>query len=208
LASGTGDGGALGDGNTAAHQSTFFQPVRTFPGNVPLTGITKIGAHYSTAMALNGTTNQLYAWGHNWDAVWGNGQGGNDREGFAGIKHRNIKDFWFTQSHDGNMAAFYLDTDNILRAAGANTDFQLGVLYNAQSPVVSVAQRVALPEGEWPVQLVKTGTITSAAFLGHTCLTNKNRIFIWGYSSDSPLQGLAQMRWPILVNDFYSSNQR
>jgi hypothetical protein len=106
------------------------------------------------------------------------------------------------------MSAFYLDTGNTLRAAGSNDDFQLGVLYAAQGEVVSVAQRVALPEGEWPVQLVKMGTITGSQFLAHTCLTNKNRIFIWGFAFDSPLQGLAQMRWPILVNDFYSSNQR
>jgi alpha-tubulin suppressor-like RCC1 family protein len=208
LASGTGNGGALGDGNTADHQSNYFQPVLTYPGNVPLTGITKIGASYTTLMALNGTTNQLYACGHNWDGVWGNGQGGNVTEGFAGIKQRNIKDFWLTMSHDGNMSVFFLDTNNVLRASGANTDFQLGVLYNAQSPVVSVAQRVPLPEGEYPVTIVRTGTTTGSPFVGHTCLTNKNRIFMWGYAFESPLQDMAQIRWPLLVNDFYSSNQR
>jgi hypothetical protein len=210
LASGTGDDGILGDGNLAAHQVNFFQPVLTFPmaGNVPLTGITKIGAQYSTFLALNGTTNQLYATGRNWDGVWGNGAAGDVRYRGATIIQKDIKDFWFTQSQVGYMAAFYLDTDNILKAAGSNADFQLGVLYAAQAEVVSVAQRVALPEGELPVQLVKTGTFTSSPFLGHMCLTNKNRIFMWGYSFDSPLQGMSQVRWPILVNDFYSSNQR
>jgi hypothetical protein len=174
---------------------------------VPLTGITKIGAQYSTAMALNGTTNQLYAWGHNWDAVWGNGQGGDIKEGFAGIKQRNIRDFWFTQSHDGNMAAFFLDTNNILRASGSNGDYQLGVMTDGGG-IVSVAQRVALPEGEYPVTVARTGTVTGAAYLGHTCLTNKNRIFMWGYAFESPLQNMAQIRWPLLVNDFYYSNQR
>jgi hypothetical protein len=208
LACGTGNNGALGDGNLAAHQVNYFQPVLTYPGNVPLTGITKIGASYITLMALNGTTNQLYACGHNWDGVWGNGQGGDDKREFAGIIQKDIKDFWLTMSHDGNMSAFYLDTSNVLRAAGANTDFQLGVLYNAQTPVVSVAQRVPLPEGEYPVMIVRTGTTTGAPYVGHTCLTNKNRIFLWGYPFDSPLQGMGQIRWPLLINDFYSSNQR
>jgi len=207
LASGTGNGGALGDGNLADHQSNYFQPVLTYPGNVPLTGITKIGASYTTLMALNGTTNQLYAFGHNWDSVWGNGQGGNDKEAYAAIKHKNIKDFWLTNSHEGNMAAFFLDTDNVLRAAGSNGDYQLGVQTTAGG-IVSVAERVPLPEGEYPVQLVRTGTVTGAAYLGHTCLTNKNRIFLWGYPFESPLQGMTYTRWPLLINDFYSSNQR
>jgi alpha-tubulin suppressor-like RCC1 family protein len=207
LSCGTGNGGALGDGNTDAHQVTYFQPVLTYPGNVPLTGITKIGASYTTLMALNGTTNQLYACGHNWDGVWGNGQGGNVTEGFARIKHKDIKDFWLTMSHEGNMAAFFLDTDNVLRAAGSNGDYQLGLITSAGG-VQSTAERVALPEGEYPVTIVKTGTVTSGAFLGHTCLTNKNRIFMWGYAFESPLQNMAYIRWPLLVNDFYSSNQR
>jgi alpha-tubulin suppressor-like RCC1 family protein len=209
LASGTGDGGILGDGNTAAHQVNYFQPVLTYPGNVPLTGITKIGASYTTLMALNGTTNQLYACGHNWDSVWGNGQGGNDTEGFASIKHRGIKDFWLTMSHNGNMASFFLAMDNVLRAAGSNGDFQLGVIKTAGG-IVRTAERVPLPEGEYPVMVVKTGTVTSDAFLGHTCLTNKNRIFLWGITGAdlSPLQGTDTLRWPILVNDFYSPNQR
>lgn len=207
LAAGCGNSGILGDGNLAAHQSNFFQPMLTYPGNVPLSGITKIGAQYSTFIALNGTTNQLYATGHNWDGVWGNGQGGDDKREFAGIIQKNIKDFWFTMSNNGNMACFYLGTDNILRAAGSNGDFQLGVITTAQA-VVTTAQRVALPEGEYPITLVKTGTVTGGLFSGHICLTNKNRIFMWGYSFESPLQNMAQIRWPLLVNDFYSPNQR
>lgn len=209
LACGTGNDGALGDGNLAAHQVTYFQPVLTFPmeGNVPLTGITKIGASYTTLMALNGTTNQLYACGHNWDAVWGSGAGGDVKYRGAAIIQKDIKDFWLTMSHEGNMAAFFLDTDNILRAAGTNGDYQLGVMTDGGG-IVSVAQRVALPEGEYPVTVARTGTVTGAAYLGHTCLTNKNRIFLWGYAFDSPLQNMARIRWPLLVNDFYSSNQR
>ena len=158
-------------------------------------------------MALNGTTNQLYACGHNWDGVWGSGQGGNVTEGFAAIKQKNIKDFWLTNSHDGNMAAFFLDTSNVLRASGSNGDYLLGVMTEGGG-TLTIPHRVALPEGEYPVTLVRTGTVTGAAYLGHTCLTNKNRIFLWGYAFESPLQDMAYTRWPLLVNDFYSSNQR
>ena len=208
LACGTGNDGALGDGNAAAHQVTFFQPVLTFPGNVPLTGITKIGASYTTLMAFNGTTNQLYACGKNWSGVWGSGAADSAVATFAGIIQKNIKDFWLTMSHDGNLAAFYLDMDNILRAAGTNIDFQLGVITSGSGAIVTTSQRVPLPEGEYPVTVVTTGTVTGGAFLGHTCLTNKNRIFMWGYAFESPLQDMAQIRWPLLVNDFYSPNQR
>jgi alpha-tubulin suppressor-like RCC1 family protein len=208
LASGTGNDGALGDGNATAHQVTFFQPVLTFPGNVPLTGITKIGASYTTLIAFNGITNQLYACGKNWSGVWGSDAADSAVATFAGIIQKDIKDFWLTMSHDGNLAAFYLDMDNILRAAGTNIDFQLGVITSGSGAIVTTAQRVPLPEGEYPVTVVTTGTVTGGAFLGHTCLTNKNRIFMWGYAFESPLQNMAQIRWPLLVNDFYSSNQR
>lgn len=208
-AAGTGDGGILGDGNIAAHERTFFQPVLTYPGAVPLTNIVKIQPQYSTFMALS-SDGHVYACGHNWDGSWGNGRGGDDKIGWAEVVQTNMKDLWTTNAEDGNLAAFFLDNDNVLWAAGANSDYQLGIADFAGTGVTAVKKRVALPPGEYPIQLVKTGAVTGAAYLGTTCLTNKNRIYIWGNPGSDVLPQLGMTggaRLPVLINDFYQPNQ-
>lgn len=204
---GTGNNGVLGDGDQSSHQRNYFQPVLTYPGSVPLTNIVKIVPQYSSFMALS-NEGLVYACGHNWDASWGNGSSGDYRTGWAQIVQTNMKDVWTTNSEDGNLASFFLDNNNVLWAAGANTDYQLGIT-GAGTSVFSLKQRVALPPGEYPVQLVKTGAVTGAAFLGTTCLTNKNRIYIWGNTGAIviPQLGMDSARLPVLVNDFYQPNQ-
>jgi alpha-tubulin suppressor-like RCC1 family protein len=206
-AAGTGDSGILGDGNTAVHERNFFQPVLTYPGAVPLTGIVKIVPQYSTFMALS-SEGRVYACGHNWDGNWGDGTSPSDNYPWARVVQSNMKDVWTTNAEDGNLASFFLDNNNILWAAGANSDYQLGTATSGTS-VVSFRQRVALPPGEYPVQLVKTGAVTGAAYLGTTCLTNKNRLYIWGATGADllPQMGMGLARLPVLINDFYQPNQ-
>ena len=206
-ASGTGNNGILGDGDTAAHQRNFFQPVLTYPGSIPLTGIVKIVPQYSTFMALS-SGGLVYACGANWDGNWGNGGTGQDQSGWAFVIQQNIKDVWTTNAYEGNLASFFLDNNNVLWAAGANSDYQLGITTPGVG-VNTVKQRVALPPGEYPVQLVKTGAVTDTAYLGTTCLTNRNRIYVWGNPGAVifPQMGMSLARLPVLINDFYQPNQ-
>jgi hypothetical protein len=151
----------------------------------------------------------VYACGYNWDASWGNGlSDGGYSTGWAEVVQKDIKDVWITNAEDGRLASFFLDNDNVLWASGANSDYQLGTATSGQL-VVPTRARVALPPGEYPVQLVKTGAVTAAPFLGTTCLTNKNRIYVWGNTGADilPQMGMGLARLPVLINDFYQPNQ-
>jgi hypothetical protein len=204
---GTGDGGILGDGLTTAHQRNFFQPVLTFPGSVPLTGIVKIVPQYSTFIALN-NEGHVYACGLNTDGSWGNGRGVGTEVGWATVIQTNMRDIWGTYAENGSVATFYLDNNDVLYGAGSNADYQLGITRDGVG-VFTFRQRVALPPGEYPVQLVKLGSTTDQPYLGTTCLTNKNRIYAWGTPGTAlfPQMGVALARLPLLINDFYQPNQ-
>lgn len=205
--SGTGDNGILGDGNIAAHQRNYFQPVLTYPGSVPLRNIVKIVPQYTTLIALS-DEGRVYACGLNWDGNWGDGSTGQAQSGWAYVIQQNIKDVWTTNSYDGYLPTFFLDKNNVLWAAGANSDYQLGTATDGQSYIYT-KQRVALPPGEYPVQLVRTGAVTDQPYLGTTCLTNKNRIYVWGNPGAVifPQMGVSVARLPLLINDFYQPNQ-
>lgn len=204
---GTGDGGILGDGNLTAHERAYFQPVLTFPGNVPLTNIVKIQPQYSTFIALS-SEGHVYACGRNWDGNWGNGLGSDIQLGWATVIQTNMKDLWYTNASDGFVATFYLDNDDVLWGAGSNGDYQLGITGTGVG-TFATKQRVALPPGEYPVQLNRLGAVTGADYLGTTCITNKNRIYAWGNAGTDlfPQMGVAIGRLPLLINDFYQPNQ-
>jgi alpha-tubulin suppressor-like RCC1 family protein len=211
LSCGTGNDGALGDGLTNAHQRVFFEPILTFPGSVPLTGITKITAQYAGMIALN-NLGHVYVVGQNWDGEWGNGEGRVNAP-WAKVIQTDIKDIWFTYSSRGKTCAFYLKNDGYTYAAGYNADNNLGTNTDIND-IVRDLTRVLLPEGEYPVHLVKGGSpnVNGVTFNAHYCLTNKNRIYLWGkggsdmypYSSEGSLSSAV----PLLISDFYTVNNQ
>lgn len=205
LASGYGNWGMKGDGVTT--NTNYFAPVKT-NSTTSLTGITKIYAHYNSLLAFNGTTGDVYFAGANWDGHWGTGEtnSGPPTAVYATVKQSGMKDVWMTGGPRGNSAIFYLDTDNVLWAAGYNADGQLGVKNSAIDTIVMNKEKVILPAGEYPVAIRMLGSTTATGiWLGTMLLSNTNKLYAWGAPGGnfSPYYDLDWPRWPVQIKDFY-----
>lgn len=208
-ATGQNPNGRLGVGDTT--DRIYYTPVLTAP-NTPLTGIKKIQAVIAGLLALN-NSGEVWATGSNWDYHWGNGESsGFQSSYYAKMKQGNIKNFWLAGTGWGYIAAYYLDNNNVLRAAGSNAFYQLGTIgtdgtnTNAGSYVQTPA-KVGLPDGEYPVALKHMGGYYNGAYIGGgvLMLSNTNKLYTWGYLNldVSGVKNLKGTRFPHLINDFY-----
>lgn len=215
VASGYQNDGMLGDGVTGAVNRNYFKNVMSQAG--PLTGIVKIQANYHGLMALDSDGNVWWT-GLNFDNVWGDGSAKDAANAnyVANLKHRNMKDIWFQTGPRYSLGVFYLNKNNVLYAAGYNVDSQLGVKYSATDTFVTRLEEVALPQGEYPVEMYHTGAVnnSNSSFRGNLCLTNKGRIYAWGESAGDiyPLapddSTYLQPRWPVQIADWYAPNNQ
>ena len=181
LASGTGNDGRLGDGDTASHQRNFFGPVLKGTG-APLTNIVKMQVSRRTVGFLDTSGNVWWA-GPNYDCVWGTGDATNtvNTGGWAALKQTGIVDFWSPPSPRGFCCVFYLKSDLTLWATGSNIDYQLGVVLSGEV-TVEVIERVALPRDEYPVKIKRAGAVNNSgtAYIGSLILTQKGNIYLTG----------------------------
>jgi hypothetical protein len=199
----------LGIGTGFSSPIRYYTPVLTAP-NKPLTGIVKIKV---SALGLAALDDQGNVWitGKNNDGYWGNGQSAAAQNtAFATVKQSGIKDMWFSRAANGYQAAWWLKTDNTLWASGGDHYNQLGVMKNNVVYLLDALQ-VALPYGEYPVQLRWIGGSqdngTDKVLLGGGVLmvTNNNKLYTWGrpLTAVHGVKGLIAARFPHCVNDFY-----
>lgn len=208
----------LGDATaTAGANVAYFLQMRSGP-TTPLTNIVEIKA---TDMGLAALDNQGQVWmtGKNNDGMWGNGQAASVQgRTWATVKQGGIKKMWFTRGNLGYCASWWLTVDNILLSSGGNHFYQMGIATpTAQSPIYNLnTLPVALPRGEYPVQLRWAGSsqynssTDSTPMIGGGIImvSNTNKLYTWGrpYVQVSGLKGPAwdtSIRYPHCVNDFY-----
>lgn len=203
--------------STLVGDAKYFLQVMS-GSTTPLTNIVQIKA---TDMGLAALDNQGQVWmtGKNNDGMWGNGQAAAaNGQTWATVKQGGIKKMWFSRGNRGFCASYWLTVDNRFLASGGNHFFQLGiatpvaqnVLYNLN------ALPVALPRGEYPVQIRWVGSTqentsdSSYPMIGGGVImvSNTNKLYTWGrpWVQVSGLKGPARadsIRYPHCVNDFY-----
>lgn len=209
----------LGDATaTLVGDAKYFLQVRS-SGTAPLTNIVEIKA---TDFGLAALDNQGQVWmtGKNNDGMWGNGQSAyTNGQTWATVKQGGIKKMWFSKGNRGGYcAAYWLTTDNRFLASGGNHYYQLGIATPVAQNVTNnlVALPVALPRGEYPVQLRWIGSTqenTSDSTYpmiggGILMVSNTNKLYTWGrpWAQVSGLKGLERsdsLRYPHCLNDFY-----
>jgi hypothetical protein len=202
---------------TIGANAVYFTQVRS-TGTSPLTNIVKIKA---TDFGLAALDNQGRVWmtGKNNDGMWGNGEAAAAAgQTWATVKQGGIKDMWFSRGNRGFCASYWLTTDNRFLASGGNHYYQLGIATSvAQNTTYNlIALPVALPRGEYPVQVRWAGSTqenTSDSTYpliggGVIMVSNTNKLYTWGrqYTQTSGLKGLVwsdSLRYPHCINDFY-----
>jgi alpha-tubulin suppressor-like RCC1 family protein len=211
---GKNDYGRLGRGDVGGTNVPYYQQVLTAP-NTPLTGVVKIKTGGQGVVALT-SDGLVYATGENNDGWWGNGQAAFQAgNGYATVKQGDIKDFWMSHSGRGFTVAYWLKRDNTFWASGGNWFSQLGV--NAAGGTNNtIALRVPLPSGEYPVQFkwiggwfgVQGGTETLIGG-GALMVSNKNKLYTWGkpYDSVSSVKNVSELKYPHRIVDFYDPQQ-
>ena len=211
----------LGDATaTAGSLVTYFTQVMSGP-TTPLTNIVEIKATDMGVAALD-NIGQVWMTGKNNDGMWGNGQGANaNGQTWATVKQGGIKKMWFSRAGRGGFcASYWLTTDNRFLASGGNHYYQMGIATpTAQSVTNNInTLPVALPRGEYPVQLRWAGAVQQDNSTnpptypliggGVVMVSNTNKLYVWGrpYVQVSGLKGpdwFNSIRYPHCVNDFY-----
>jgi hypothetical protein len=213
MASGRNSDRQLGDGTTTA--STYFTYVLKAP-NTPINKITAISGTGLGVAALD-SDGMVWMTGRNNDGVWGNGQA-NSAVGdvYATIKQGNVAAMWFNRNGRFWNSAWWLRRDNTLWASGGNFYTCLGISSNTDNPRTSIAARVPLPEGEYPVQFrwcggnQWNGSSYPLIGAGAVMVTNKNKLYVAGkpFASIDSIKG-ANDGVPFFhhITDFYDKRK-
>ena len=120
---------------------------------------------------------------------------------------------WFSRvGRGGYCASYWLTVDNRFLASGGNYYYQLGIATPVAQNVVNNlnAIPVAMPRGEYPVQLRWVGGYQTDTTIGAgvVMVSNTNKLYTWGrpftqVTGVKSFLSTDSIRYPHCLNDFY-----